>query len=284
MPTRATQTRKTFQSTYGAWAIIAGASEGLGEAYAEALAGRGLNLVLIARRQELLEGLAARLTQTNPIQVHSLALDLALPQANEQIIQATQSLEVGLLVYNAAYSAVGAFYEHSMEDHLREIDTNVLAPLQPAGALGKRMLAAGRGGIILMSSLSAFQGSAYIATYSATKAFNIVLAEGLWEEWRRRGVDVLACVSGAIRTPNYLESAPKRTGGLADATIPPAQVVREALAALGRRPVVIPGKINRISSFVMRRVLSRRRAVQIMGNVLRGMYMQDEKSSAEEKA
>ena len=276
MPGEPKQQYKEFHQCYGPWALVAGASEGLGAAYAEALARRGLELVLVARRGELLQQLAARLTAQYAIRVHILPIDLAHPEANELIAQETQALDIGLLVYNAAYSAVGPFFNHSLDDHLREVDTNVRTPLGLVNTFGKRMLAAGHGGIILMSSLSAFQGSAYISTYSATKAFNIVLAEGLWEEWRRGGVDVLACIAGAIRTPNYLASSPKHTGSISDATLEPEVVVAEALKALGHRPTVIPGRLNRLSSFVMRRLLSRRAAVGIMGKVLRGMYVHEE--------
>jgi uncharacterized protein len=263
---------REFRKSYGPWAIVAGASEGLGAAYAEALARRSLDLVLVARRIELLQALAARLTGEFGVQVRLLPLDLAAPDAAAQIVRETQSQQVGLLVYNAAFSAVGAFLERSLEEHLWETDTNMRTPLALLHAFGGRMLAAGHGGIILMSSLSGFQGSAYIANYSASKAYNVVLAEGLWEEWRRSGVDVLACIAGAVRTPNYLASSPRRTGRFSDATIEPHQVVAEALRALGRQPTVIPGRVNRLSSFVMRRLLTRRAAVQIMGSVLRGMY------------
>jgi uncharacterized protein len=276
VPDKQSKQKIEFRKKYGPWAVVAGASEGLGAAYAEELSVRGLDLLLVARRLELLETLANRLHAKYGIQVRTLRLDLSRPEAAEQIDRETNALEIGLLVYNAAYSAVGAFFEHSLEDHLREVDTNMRTPLSLVNTFGKRMLAAGHGGILLMSSLSAFQGSAYISTYSATKAFNIVLAEGLWEEWRQSGVDVLACVAGAIRTPNYLASSPRRTGGIADATIEPETVVSEALSALGHRPMVIPGQLNRFSSFVMRHLLPRQAAVQIMGNVLRGLYVHEE--------
>ena len=271
MPGKANSHSKEFRPSYGPWALVAGASEGLGAAYAEALARRGLDLVLVARRLELLQQLAARLTAQYDISVRLLPIDLSQPEAVNQIARETQSVELGLLVYNAAFSAVGPFFEHPLDDHLKEVDTNVRPVLGLVDTFGRRMLAAGHGGIILMTSLSAFQGSAYLSTYSATKAFNIVLAEGLWEEWRRSGVDVLACIAGAIRTPNYLASSPKRTGNISDATQEPEAVVAEALAALGHRPTVIPGQLNRLTSFVMRRLLSRRAAVRIMGEVLRGM-------------
>jgi short-subunit dehydrogenase len=261
-----------FAARYGPWAIIAGASEGIGATYADELASRGLNLVLIARRAELLQSLASELSTKYNIDTKIIVLDLAVPNVVEQIDENTKEIEIGLLVYNAAFSAIGPLLERPLEDHIREINTNAFTPLKLVYLFAPQMLARGHGGIVLMSSLSAFQGSAYISTYAATKAFNIVLAEGLWEEWRERGVDVLVCVSGAVKTPNYVASAPKQTGGLGDMTIVPAQVVREALNALGKQPYVIPGRINRISSFIMRHLLPRKAAIQFMGRILRQMY------------
>jgi len=261
-----------FATRYGSWAIVAGASEGLGACYAEELASRGLNLILIARRSDVLQSLASDLSRKYQMETKTLVLDLSIEDAAEQVLRAITGLEVGLLVYNAAFSAIGPFMERSLEDHLKELHTNALTPLKLVHLLAESMLARGRGGIILMSSLSAFQGSAYISTYAATKAFNIVLAEGLWEEWRQHGVDMLVCVSGAIKTPNYLASEPERTGGLGDMTMAPGQVVKEALTALGKRPYVIPGHMNRISSFVMRHLLPRKASIQMMGRILRGMY------------
>lgn len=262
-----------FLQRYGKWAIVAGASQGLGAAYAQELARRGLHLVLIARRAELLQSEAKQLSEKYGVKVKPLVLDLSFPDAAEQIIYQTMDLDIGLLVYNAAFSAVGPFLEQSMENHVREIHTNVHAPLKLVYLLGQRMLQRGSGGILLMSSLSAFQGSAYISTYAATKAFNIVLAESLWEEWRQQGVDMLVCVSGAVKTPNYVSSQPVKTGGLGDMTLAPEQVVQEALDALGKQPFVIPGRMNRLASFVMRHLLPRKMTIQIMGRTLRAMYV-----------
>jgi short-subunit dehydrogenase len=261
-----------FLERYGSWGIVAGASEGLGAEYACQLASRGLNLVLVARRKELLQSLASQLAAKYRIRTKILALDLSAPDAAEQIIQRTFDLEIGLLVYNAAYSAVGPFLERSMDEHMREVHTNIHSPLKLVYLLSQRFHARGHGGVLLMASLSAFQGSPYISTYAATKAFNIVLAESLWEEWRTRGVDVLVCISGAVKTPNYLASQPRKTGGLGDRTLPPEQCVREALDVLGKQPYIIPGRMNRLASFVMRYLMPRRLAIQFMGKVLYGMY------------
>jgi len=265
--------KTTFTARYGSWGIVAGASQGIGAAYAEELASYGLNLVLVARRTELLQALATKLSERYKIETRIIALDLADPNAAEQIAETTKELEIGLLVYNAAFSAIGPFPERPLADHIKELNTNTFTPLKLIYLFAEKMLARGRGGMLLMSSLSAFQGSAYISTYAATKAFNIVLAEGLWEEWRERGVDVLVCVSGAVRTPNYVASEPEQTGGLGDMTMTPDQVVEEALNALGKGPYVIPGRMNRISSFIMRHLLPRKATVKFMGRILRGMYV-----------
>jgi short-subunit dehydrogenase len=262
-----------FAACYGSWGIVAGASEGLGAAYAEELASRGLNLVLVARRAELLQSLASELSTKHNIETKIIALDLSVSNAAEQVAENTKDVEIGLLIYNAAFSAIGPFLERSLEDHIKEINTNAFTPLKLIYLFAGQMLTRGRGGIVLMSSLSAFQGSAYISTYAATKAFNIVLAEGLWEEWRDRGVDVLVCVSGAVKTPNYIASEPEQTGGLGDMTMKPEQVVHEALQVLGKGPYVIPGRMNRISSFVMRHLLPRKAAIKFMGRILKRMYV-----------
>ena len=167
---------------------------------------------------------------------------------------------------------MGPFLERPLAEHLLELDTNCRAPLALVHAYGRDMAQRSRGGIILMSSLSANQGSPLIANYGATKAYNLILAEGLWDELRKQGVAVLACRSGAVATPNYLASLPQGPTGPAAGSMPPAKVVAETLAALGRGPSVIPGRSNRLAAFVMGRLMPRRTAVLLMGRVLRRMY------------
>lgn len=265
-------TSATFQKQYGPWALVAGASEGLGAAYADQLAYRGLNLVLVARRENLLQALARELQEKYSVEVKTIVLDLSQPDSAEVILEKTSDLEIGLLIYNAAFSAVGPFLERSISDHLKEIDTNIRTPLALIYHFGQRLLTRGHGGIILMASLSAFQGSAFISNYAATKAFNMLLAEGLWEEWRKQGIDALVCIAGAIRTSNYLASTPKQTSHFSATPFEPEYVAREALAALGRRPYIIPGRSNRLASFFMHRLLPRFMAIKMMGRILRDMY------------
>lgn len=262
----------TFQQRYGPWALIAGASteasSGVGAEYAAQLAARGLNLVLIARRQPQLDALAKQLADTYHIQSRTLALDLAREDVGEEVAQVTGDLDIGLLVYNAGVAPVGGFLDLPLETHLSELAVNCRAPMVLAYTLGQRMRARGHGGIILMSSLSAAQGSALIANYAATKAFNLTLAEGLWDELRAAGIDILASMPSAISSAQPASA----NSSMASATSTPRLVVAETLAALGRRPSVIPGKGNRLAALIIRRVLPRRTAITLMGRVLHGMY------------
>jgi short-subunit dehydrogenase len=255
--------RTDFRSRYGPWAIVAGASEGLGEAFARALASRGLSIVLVARRRERLDRLATSLRADAHVEARTLALDLAAEEAATAVAEMTADVDIGLLVYNAAFAPTGPFLAQPPEEHLRVLYTNCRAPMLLSSAFGARFAARGRGGIILMASLAGFHGSPGVAHYAATKAYNIVLAEGLWKELERNGVDVLACCAGATRTPGYeTNPAPERL--IAPPVMDPADVVEEALRALGTRPTRIAGRWNRIASFILRRCVSRRRAVLLM--------------------
>ena len=266
-------TGSTFASRYGPFALVAGASEGIGAAFARRLAAAGLNLVLVARRAGPLAALAAGVRAAHGVEVLTLPCDLAEPAAVESVLRACRGLPVGLLVYNAAASTVGRFLDVPLEAHLQAIDTNTRGPVQLAHALGGAMAGRGRGGIVLMSSLTAFQGTPLVATYGATKAFNLALAEALWGELQERGVDVLACCAGATLTPGY-ERATRRRGAafFAPSLQDPDEVAREALEALGRGPLVVTGRGNRVASFVMRRLMSRRRAVGTIAREMRNRY------------
>ncbi len=261
-----------FRAKYGPWALVAGASIGLGAEFATQLAARGLNVIVVARQADRLEELSRQLSTAYPVQVRPFPIDLATPAGPTAIAEHVRDLEIGLLIYNAAFSAIGPFLDRPLDDHLRELDTNCRAPLMLAYLLGQRMQARQRGGIVLMSSLSAAQGSPLIANYAATKAYNQLLAEGLWAELGAHGVDVLACCAGTITTPNYLASQPKQSRFNSFGALPPQAVVTEALKALGAHPTVIPGRSNRLAAFFMRRMLPRRAAIQIMSQTLRQMY------------
>lgn len=252
---------------YGPWAVVAGASEGIGAAFATGLSRAGLNVVLAARRPEPLDALATSLRRTTGTEVTTVTTDLATPGGRDALAAATAGLDVGLLVVNAAYVPIGPFLDRDADDLQRAVDLNVAAPVRLARHYLPAMVDRGRGGLILMSSMAGQQGSPGIATYAATKAFGAVLAEGLWAELRGRGVDVLACVAGAVETPGLRQAMSKRAPG----TVTPETVADAALRALGRGPRVVPGALMKVSGVLIPRLLPRRAAIALIGKASSGL-------------
>jgi uncharacterized protein len=244
---------------YGPWAVIAGASDGTGAAFARELAGRGVNLVLVARRQPLLDELAAQL----PVLTRVVAMDLAKSGAIDELARATADLEVGLVVYNAGADAINlSLLERDLEELRGFVVRNCTCVLEACHHFGARMVARGRGGILLVTSGAAWAGGSGLAPYGATKAFDLVLAESLWAEWRGAGVDVLGLVLGATDTPSLHRSL-ERHGGHLDGLADPAAVAVEAIDHLADGPtwsygMPDPGGPSPFAG------LSRRMAVELM--------------------
>jgi uncharacterized protein len=249
-----------FKTKYGPWALVAGASEGLGRAFAEELAKRGLNLILIARRIEKLETLSNNLIRDHQIEIKYHSLDLADFEQTKKFIPGLEA-DIGLLVYNAAYSPIGYFEDISEENLLKMVDVNIKTPLLLSRLLVTRMIERRKGGIVLMSSLAGMQGSPKIATYAASKAFNAILAEGIWNELKKHGIDVIASCAGAITTPGYKNAQNSKD---APGTLPANRVAEDTLNALGKGPTIVPGFTNRVARFVMGRLLPRKSAISIM--------------------
>lgn len=245
---------------YGKWAVVAGASEGLGAAFAEQLAARGMYLVLVARRGPLLEELGRRLTAQYEVEARCLALDLADPAFAEVLADAVGHLDLGLVIYNAACTPVGPFLDAEAEAIEQVVDVNVRGPLRLLRALLPAMRERGRGAVVLMSSLSGLQGTPNVAAYAATKAFNAILAEGLWYELRPCGVEVAACCAGAMPTPGYVRSFDRDVPGM----LSPEEAARQTLDALGAGPRLVPGWVNRMAAQLMTRLLPRRMAIRLI--------------------
>jgi short-subunit dehydrogenase len=260
-----------FLDRFGPWALVAGGSQGLGAAFAEELASKGMNLLLVARRPGPLQDTASALRTRFPVQVRTVSLDLADPGFLAALTRETDGLEVGLLVCDAAHAHTGPFFDAPLPEYLRILDTNCRAPLSLIHHYGGLMAGRGRGGIMVMSSLSAFWGSPYVSVYAATKAFLLNLSEALWKELGPRGVSVTVCTAGPVLTPNYLASTPLGTGPAA-LEMKPGDVARLALAGLGRTPLVVPGTLNRIARFFMGRFVSRRRAITLLAKNTGAMY------------
>jgi short-subunit dehydrogenase len=234
-----------FAARYGPWALIAGASEGTGASYARQIAERGVNVALIARRPDPLDQLAKEIRATTEVEVRSAAVDLTSPSLLDDLAPLVDGIDVGLLVYNAgAVYYADCFVDRHLDDALHLVALNCRGTVLLTHHFGSAMAARGRGGIILMTSMSASAGSAYTAVYNASKAFDVTLAESLWIELGQRGVDVLGLVAGLTDTP-----AMHRSGVRFDdptfVAMSADDVAGEALGALGHGPIHVAGQQNR---------------------------------------
>lgn len=189
-----------FKEKYGPVALVTGASSGIGQAFAEVLVAKGLDLVIVARRQDRLAELAARLEQAHGVKVRICAADLAQSDAARVMLDATADLDVGLVVSNAGFGLKG---EHAANDPVAMTDmlmVNCNVPMQLAHGFIPRLRARGKGGIIFTSSIEGLMGCPYSTAYSASKALVIALGEGLWGELQGEGIDVLTLCPGATES------------------------------------------------------------------------------------
>lgn len=238
----------------GRWALVTGASSGIGTAFARALAARGMHLVLTARREERLRELGEELERRHGIRTAVIPADLGEPGAAEPLWRAaTEGREIHLLVNNAGFGARGEFTAVARETQSRMVQLNCVALLELAHLALEEMHARGEGGVINVASTAAFQPIPLMATYAATKAFVLSLSEALADESRRRGVRVLALCPGPVPT-EFQEVAGTAVGTGSPGVLSAEEVVATALRALERgRGHIVPGLLNRATAAVARR-------------------------------
>lgn len=254
-----------FQKKYGEWAIVTGASEGVGREMALALAERGLNVVLVARRVELLECLSETIKAQFNVQTLVIPADLSQTSATENLMQLTSKMSIGLLIANAGYGTSGALIDADLQTELNMLDVNCRAILVLSYSFGKKFAAQKKGGIVLMSSIMAFQGVPNMANYAATKAYVQTLAEGLHIELAPYGVDVLASAPGPINT-GFGARANMKMGAAAK----PQAVALATLNALGKSTTVRPGFLAKFLEYSLK-TLPRWGRVRVMQLVTKGM-------------
>jgi short-subunit dehydrogenase len=176
---------------------------GIGRAFSDEAAARGLNVVMLARGAELLEEEAAAVRARHGVEVRTLSADLASPDIGTVVAGATDDLEIGLFVYNAAVAPNGRFIDTPLDLQLLSVAVNCTTPTILCNLLAPKMAARGRGGIGMVSSMAGMQGAVNFGTYNAGKAYEWILAETLWAELGDAGVHVTNCFVGATSSPNY---------------------------------------------------------------------------------
>jgi uncharacterized protein len=263
-----------LQARYGPWALVTGGAMGLGAAFGEQLAAAGIDLVLLDHDASALASQAETLRARYPsTEIREVVADLSDRGQVDAALASVSELEIGLLVACAAHSVVGAWLDVPLETKIKHIEVNCVSVATMVDRVSRTMAERKRGGIIVVSSMSAQQGTPLVATYAATKAFDLVLGESLWAELRRHGVDVLSLMPGSTRTPGFQGSLPAGTKLPKGVRVMESDdVAREALAALGKQPSLVAGGWNRLASSVMQRVLPRKKAIDIMARSMRSMY------------
>lgn len=223
---------------YGPWAIVAGASEGTGQAFARQLAAAGLNCILIARREAPLTALADELRGRYGVECVTATIDLARPDACDLIVAAAADREIGLFVANAGGDPAGApFLDCPVETWADLIARNVTTTMRCCHHFARPMRERGRGGLLLVGSGACYGGANNMAVYAGTKAFDLCLAEGLWSELRPHGVDVLYLSLGRTDTPELRRFLGEKGVPVPDGLASPDAVAELGLARLPHGPV-----------------------------------------------
>jgi hypothetical protein len=248
-----------YPSKFGPWALVVGASTTIGEQFARQLAERGMNVVLVARREPLLRDIAADIDREAGVQTRVVAMDLMADGAVERLADAVADLPIGLLVINANLHKVNLFHNMDLDTKLRTIRMNTEVPVRLVHHFGAQMVERGRGGILLVNALNALTPLEMDGIFQASKAFLMLFGESLWNEYRRHGVQVgVTMVNGIEGSESYeakLSPTSRLVAKLIGGSMAPERIVRRTLSKFSaNRPIIVPDfiiPINRLSVRMM---------------------------------
>lgn len=272
---------KDFKKEYGDWALITGASSGIGYEFALIAAKRKLNVVLVARREDLLEELRVKLIQNYGIEVKVIPLDLLTPGAVKSLAEQTKELDIGLVIPNAGIEISGSFIGASLEANEKVLTLNTLVPMQIANIFGKRLAQKGKGGILFVSSLFAYQGIPLFSNYSATKSYILSLGEALNVELAPYGVDVTVLSPGLTNTA-MAAGIPVDFSKIPVPNSNPHKVALDGLNSLGKKATIVSGFVNKFYAW-QNRFIPRSFPVKLFGFLIGRAYKEDFKLKASSK-
>jgi len=244
-----------IEKKYGPWALITGASSGIGREIAVVLAGAGLDVVLVARREDKLKELSTFINKSWGGEAKIVVADLLQKNGIEFLLEETSSLDIGLLVNNVGREDSGCFLDILLDDALNTLDLNCRVPLVLTHHFAKKMKQRRNSGIVFMSSLVSYQGVPFVANYAGTKAYNLIIAESLAAEFKPFNIDVIAA------TPGFTNTELAKDWDFSGIPLKPLAapyVAHCVISELGKKSVVIPGIINKVLYFMGKFLLTRK--------------------------
>lgn len=256
-----------LKTKYGQWALVTGASSGIGEEFSIRLAQYGMNVILVARREDRLTALSDELKEKYKIDTLVVPLDLSNEGFLPKLANAVGNREVGIFINNAGYGSTGEFVDNDPQFEANMVRLNCVAPTILTHHFVRPMKERGKGAIIFLGSIAAFQPTPMMTTYSATKVFNRYMGDALWYELKKYGIDVLTLNPGGTNT-EFQRIATIDSGPLART---PGQVVSTAMKSLGKKMSVVDGTQNKFTA-VFSKILPLRLVVNISGYVATKMY------------
>lgn len=253
----------------GKWALITGASAGIGTAFATQLAGEGTHLVLTARRKDRLDALAEKLQKAHGIRTAVVAADLARPEAPQQIHEFTQrkKIEIDLLINNAGFGQYGELTKVETQRLLDMVQVNCLSVVHLTRLYLSEMVARRRGDVLILASTASFQAVPYISTYAATKAFDLLFAEGLAEEMKPHGIRVCALCPGSTESEFHTVAGQEKFSSKNQETA--EKVARTGLQALAEGKSYVISGLGNYWGAQSQRLVPRRMVTRIAANMFR---------------
>ena len=257
-----------WKQRYGKWALVTGASSGLGADFVRQLARKKMNIILVARRVDRMNAIAEEIENECGVKTQVIGQDLIRSDAIDNIINGVGDKEIGVLINNAGYGVLGKFHENDYDYQVNMVKLNCVTPVALTNAFIAPMVKRGKGAVIFLASTAAYQGLPFFSVYAATKSFNLLLAEGLWGEYRKHGIDIMGLSPGYTATEFQSHANIERSKGPSPAKS--EDVVELAIRKLGRRASIIHGIINKIGAFSAR-LMPRGTSVKLGGALMKIM-------------
>jgi short-subunit dehydrogenase len=252
-----------FKDKYGEWTVVVGASMGIGAAIAREVASRGVNVVAVARSGDKLAGVCSDIESSYGVKAKPVALDILSQGAWDALDKELDGLEVGSAVLSAATAFVGGFLACPEDLEQRIMELNVRGSLEFSKYFGNRFCKQKRGGMLYLGSLSGYFSTPFMALYSASKGFEVMLAESLYGEFKHLGVDVTVGIIGSVDTPGLKGLYPDEAAYEAMQPAPPEVIASECVAALGSGPIIVTTKAMRRNVAMMRKLMSLNKQIEM---------------------